>query len=62
MDLFWYYMTKKRGKSRITTEFKEVKSTDSSRVIHKYQLVVRLKAIGNIMGFSYLFIFCTFYP
>lgn len=50
-----------KKKSKIVTKYKEVKLTNFLRVKYKYQLIVRLKIIKNIMRFFYLFIFCTFY-
>ena len=49
------------GKKKTLTKCDKVKLIDFLRVKYKYQLIVRLKAIENIIGFSYLFIFCTSY-
>ena len=58
-NLSKYYIIKKKRWSKIVTKYKIVKSIDFLRVKYRYQLVVRLKAIENIMRFFYLFIFCT---
>lgn len=61
MDQSWLYIIKKGTKRKIVTECKEIKLTDSFRVKHGCQLVVRQKDIENIIEFFHLFIFLISY-
>lgn len=52
----------KEKKRRIAIEYERIKSIDFLRVKRRCQLMIRLKAIKNIMEFFHLFIFGISYP